>query len=188
MMIEQCYEKDVVIIGIGQFEVVCLFSKLVMCLIFDVCLEVIVDVGLECYDIDGVVCWLGDNNNGDFFFLVGFSVLKSVLGLNFNWFGVGYEGFGLLVGMINGVMVIVVGLCWYVLVFCIIIEVLVCLYNKQVGVLSNKIQGCDSSYVWQWFIFFNVLFGINLMVLYVQCYFYEYGIWFEQFVQIVLIC
>ena len=80
MMIEQRYEKDVAITGIGQSEVARPSSKSAMRLTLDACLEAIADAGLERHDIDGVACWPGDNNNGDPFSPVGPSALKSALG------------------------------------------------------------------------------------------------------------
>lgn len=77
--------------------------------------------------------------------------------------------------MINGAMAIAAGLCRHVLVFRTITEASARLHNKQAGALSNKTQGRDSSYAWQWFTPFNVLSGINLMALYAQRHFHEYG-------------
>lgn len=119
---------------------------------------------------------------------VGPSALKSALGLNLNWFGAGYEGPGPLAGMINGAMAIAAGLCRHVLVFRTITEASARLHNKQAGALSNKTQGRDSSYAWQWFTPFNVLSGINLMALYAQRHFHEYGTRPEQLAQIALTC
>lgn len=59
MMIEQRYERDVAITGIGQSEVARPSSKSAMRLTLDACLEAIADAGLERHDIDGVACWPG---------------------------------------------------------------------------------------------------------------------------------
>ena len=188
MMFDHRYEKEVAITGIGQSEVGRQSSKSAMRLTVDACLEAIADAGLERSDIDGVACWPGDNNNGDPFSPVGPSALKSALGLNVNWFGGGYEGPGPLAGVINGAMAIAAGLCNHVLVFRTITEASARVHNKQAGALSNKTQGRDSSYSWQWFTPFNVLSGINLMALYAQRHFHEYGTQPEQLAQIALTC
>ncbi|MBS7691897.1 thiolase family protein [Pseudomonas lalucatii] len=187
-MFDRRYEKEVAITGIGQSEVGRPSSKSAMRLTIDACLEAIADAGLERSDIDGVACWPGDNNNGDPFSPVGPSALKSALGLNVNWFGGGYEGPGPLAGVINGAMAIAAGLCKHVLVFRTITEASARVHNKQAGALSNKTQGRDSSYAWQWFTPFNVLSGINLMALYAQRHFHEYGTQPEQLAQIALTC
>lgn len=187
-MFDHRYEKEVAITGIGQSEVGRPSPKSAMRLTVDACLEAIADAGLERSDIDGVACWPGDNNNGDPFSPVGPSALKSVLGLNVNWFGGGYEGPGPLAGVINGAMAIAAGLCNHVLVFRTITEASARVHNKQAGALSNKTQGRDSSYSWQWFTPFNVLSGINLMALYAQRHFHEYGTQPEQLAQIALTC
>ena len=187
-MFDHRYEKDVAITGIGQSEVGRPSSKSAMRLTLDACLEAIADAGLQRSDIDGVACWPGDNNNGDAFSPVGPSALKSALGLNVNWFGGGYEGPGPLTGVINGAMAIAAGLCKHVLVFRTITEASARLVNKQAGALTNKTQGRDSSYAWQWFTPFNVQSGINLMALYAQRHFYEYGTRPEQLAQVALTC
>ncbi|VVM41575.1 thiolase family protein [Pseudomonas sp. B21128] len=187
-MFDHRYEKDVAITGIGQSEVGRPSSKSAMRLTLDACLEAIADAGLQRSDIDGVACWPGDNNNGDAFSPVGPSALKSALGLNVNWFGGGYEGPGPLTGVINGAMAIAAGLCKHVLVFRTITEASARLVNKQAGALTNKTQGRDSSYAWQWFTPFNVQSGINLMALYAQRHFHEYGTRPEQLAQIALTC
>lgn len=187
-MFDHRYEKDVAITGIGQSEIGRPSSKSAMCLTLDACLEAIADAGLQRSDIDGVACWPGDNNNGDPFSPVGPSALKSALGLNVNWFGGGYEGPGPLTGVINGAMAIAAGLCKHVLVFRTITEASARMNNKQAGALTNKTQGRDSSYAWQWFTPFNVQSGINLMALYAQRHFHEYGTRPEQLAQIALTC
>jgi Acetyl-CoA acetyltransferase len=187
-MFDHRYEKDVAITGIGQSEIGRPSSKSAMRLTLDACLEAIADAGLQRSDIDGVACWPGDNNNGDPFSPVGPSALKSALGLNVNWFGGGYEGPGPLTGVINGAMAIAAGLCKHVLVFRTITEASARMVNKQAGALTNKTQGRDSSYAWQWFTPFNVQSGINLMALYAQRHFHEYGTRPEQLAQIALTC
>lgn len=187
-MFDHRYEKDVVITGVGQSEVGRPSNKSAMRLTLDACLEAIADAGLQRSDIDGVACWPGDNNNGDPFSPVGPSALKSALGLNVNWFGGGYEGPGPLTGVINGAMAIAAGLCNHVLVFRTITEASARRVNKQAGALTNKTQGRDSSYAWQWFTPFNVQSGINLMALYAQRHFHEYGTRPEQLAQIALTC
>lgn len=187
-MFDRRYDKQVAITGIGQSEVGRPSSLSAMRLTLDACLEAIADAGLERSDIDGVACWPGDNNNGDPFSPVGPSALKSALGLNVNWFGAGYEGPGPLAGVINAAMAIEAGLCKHVLVFRTITEASARLTNKQAGALTNKTQGRDSSFAWQWFTPFNVLSGINLMALYAQRHFYEYGTQPEQLAQIALTC
>ncbi|CAN7425408.1 thiolase family protein [Pseudomonas umsongensis] len=187
-MFDHRYEKDVAITGIGQSEVGRPSNKSAMRLTLEACLEAIADAGLQRSDIDGVGCWPGDNNNGDAFSPVGPSALKSALGLNVNWFGGGYEGPGPLTGVINGAMAIAAGLCKHVLVFRTITEASARLVNKQASALTNKTQGRDSSYAWQWFTPFNVLSATNLMALYAQRHFHEYGTRPEQLAQIALTC
>jgi acetyl-CoA acetyltransferase len=187
-MLKQRYEKDVVISGIGQSEVGRPANRTAMQLTLDAALEAIADAGLTRDDIDGIACWPGDNNNGDPFSPVGPSALKSVMGLNVNWYGGGYEGPGPLTAMINGAMAIAAGLCRHVLVFRTITEATARLTNKQAGSLGNKTQGRDSSYAWQWLTPFNVLSGINLMAIYAQRHFHEYGTRPEQLAQIALTC
>ena len=187
-MFDHRYEKDVAITGVGQSEVGRPSNKSAMRLTLDACLEAIADAGLQRSDIDGVACWPGDNNNGDPFSPAGPSALKSALGLNVNWFGGGYEGPGPLTGVINGAMAIAAGLCNHVLVFRTITEASARRVNKQAGALTNKTQGRDSSYAWQWFTPFNVQSGINLMALYAQRHFHEYGTRPEQLAQIALTC
>lgn len=187
-MFDHRYEKDVAITGVGQSEVGRPSNLSAMRLTVDACLQAIADAGLQRSDIDGVACWPGDNNNGDAFSPVGPSALKNTLGLNVNWFGAGYEGPGPLAGLINGAMAIAAGLCNHVLVFRTITEASARLVNKQAGALTNKTQGRDSSFAWQWFTPFNVQSGINLMALYAQRHFHEYGTRPEQLAQIALTC
>lgn len=187
-MFDHRYEKDVAITGVGQSEVGRPSSLSAMRLTVDACLEAIADAGLQRSDIDGVACWPGDNNNGNAFSPVGPSALKNALGLNVNWFGGGYEGPGPLAGVINGAMAIAAGLCKHVLVFRTITEASARVVDKQAGALTNKTQGRDSSFAWQWFTPFNVQSGINLMALYAQRHFHEYGTRPEQLAQIALTC
>ncbi|MDE1164400.1 MAG: thiolase family protein [Pseudomonas sp.] len=187
-MFDHRYEKDVAITGVGQSEVGRPSNLSAMRLTVDACLQAIADAGLQRSDIDGVACWPGDNNNGDAFSPVGPSALKSALGLNVNWFGGGYEGPGPLAGVINGAMAIATGLCKHVLVFRTITEASARVTNKQAGALTSKTQGRDSSFAWQWFTPFNVQSGINLMALYAQRHFHQYGTRPEQLAQIALTC
>jgi acetyl-CoA acetyltransferase len=187
-MFDHRYEKDVAITGIGQSEIGRPSNKSAMRLTLDACLEAIADAGLQRSDIDGVACWPGDNNNGDPFSPVGPSALKSALGLNVNWFGGGYEGPGPLTGVINGAMAIAAGLCNHVLVFRTITEASARTVNKQASALTNKTLGRDSSYAWQRFTPFNVLSATNLVALFAQRHFHEYGTRPEQLAQIALTC
>jgi acetyl-CoA acetyltransferase len=187
-MFDRLFEKDVAITGIGQSEVGRPSSKSAMRLTLDACLEAIADAGLERSDIDGVACWPGDNNNGDSFSPVGPNALKSVLGLNVNWYGGGYEGPGPLAGVINGAMAIAAGLCRHVLVFRTITEASTRAKSKTASSLANKTVGRDSSFFWQWYTPFNVLSAVNLMALYAQRHFHEYGMRPEQLAQIALTC
>ena len=188
MMFDHLYEKNVAIAGVGQSEVARPSDKSAMRLTLDACLEAIADAGLTREDIDGVACWPGDNNNGDSFSPVGPSALKSVLGLNVNWYGGGYEGPGPLTGVINGAMAIASGLCRHVLVFRTITEASRRKVDKNASALTNKTIGRDSSFFWQWYTPFNVLSAINLMGLYTQRHFHEYGTTPEQLAQIALTC
>ena len=185
---DRLFEKDVAITGIGQSEVGRPSTKSAMRLTLDACLEAIADAGLTRDDIDGVSCWPGDNNNGDAFSPVGPTALKSVLGLNVNWYGGGYEGPGPLAGVINGAMAIAAGLCRHVLVFRTINEASARLKSKTASALTNKTIGRDSSPFWQWYTPFNVLSASNLMAMYAQRHFHEYGTRPEQLAQIALTC
>lgn len=185
-MFDRLFEKDVAITGIGQSEVGRPSAKSAMRLTVDACLEAIADAGLERGDIDGVACWPGDHDNGNSFSPVGPSALKSVLGLDVNWFGGGYEGPGPLAGIINGAMAIATGLCNNVLVFRTITESTGRLANKSANALSNKTVGRDTSYFWQWYTPFQVHSGINLMALYAQRHFHQYGTRPDQLAQIAL--
>ena len=187
-MFDRIFEKDVAISGIGQSEVGRPSSKSAMRLTLDACLEAIKDAGLERSDIDGIACWPGDNNNGNAFSPVGPTALKSVMGLNVNWYGGGYEGPGPLAGVINGAMAIATGLCRHVLVYRTITEASARLTSKTASALTNKTVGRDSSYFWQWYTPFNVLSAANLMALYAQRHFHEFGTTPEQLAQIALTC
>ncbi len=187
-MFDRIFEKDVAISGIGQSEVGRPSSKSAMRLTLDACLEAIKDAGLERSDIDGIACWPGDNNNGNAFSPVGPTALKSVMGLNVNWYGGGYEGPGPLAGVINGAMAIATGLCRHVLVYRTITEASARMTSKTASALTNKTVGRDSSYFWQWYTPFNVLSAANLMALYAQRHFHEFGTTPEQLAQIALTC
>ncbi len=187
-MADRLFEKDVAITGIGQSEVGRPSTKSAMRLTLDAALEAIADAGLTRGDIDGVACWPGDNNNGSSFSPVGPNALISALGLNVNWYGGGYEGPGPLAGVINGAMAISAGLCRHVLVFRTITEASGRLVDKTAAALTNKTVGRDSSYFWQWYTPFNVLSAVNLMALYAQRHFHEYGTTPEQLAQIALTC
>lgn len=187
-MKENLFEKNVAISGIGQSEVGRPSSKSAMQLSVDAALEAIADAGLQRSDIDGIACWPGDNDNGNPFSPVGPNALMSVLGLKVNWFGAGYEGPGPLAGLINGAMAIAAGLCKNVLVFRTITEASGRLKNKGASALTNKTVGRDSSYFWQWYTPFNVMSGINLMALYAQAHFHEYGTTSEQLARIAMTC
>lgn len=181
-------EKGVAITGIGQSEVGRPSSKSAMQLTVDACREAISDAGLTRNEIDGVVSWPGDNNNGDAFSPVGPNALIGAMGLKVNWYGGGYEGPGPIAGVINGAMAIAAGLCKNVLVFRTITESSRRLVDKNAGALTKKTTGRDSSFSWQWYTPFNVMSGINLMAMYAQRHFYEFGTREEQLAQIALTC
>lgn len=182
------FEKHVAITGIGQSEVGRPSNRSAMRLSIDAALEAIADAGLQRSDIDGIACWPGDNDNGNPFSPVGPNALMSALGLKVNWYGAGYEGPGPLTGLINGAMAIATGLCRHVLVFRTIAEASARLKDKTASALTNKTVGRDNSYFWQWYTPFNVMSGINLMALYAQRHFFEYGTTSEQMAQIALTC
>ncbi len=187
-MFDRVFEKDVAITGIGQSEVARPSSKSALRLSVDACLEAIADAGLTRADIDGVACWPGDNNNGDSFSPVGAPALKSALGLEVNWYGAGYEGPGPLTGVIEGAMAIAAGLARHVLVFRTITESSGRAGNRTTNALSNKTSGRDSSYYWQWYTPFNALSAINMIAIYAQRHFHDYGTKPEQLAQIALTC
>lgn len=181
-------EKDVAITGIGQSEVGRPSTRSAMQLTLDACREAIADAGLKREDIDGVACWPGDNNNGNPFSPIGPNALASVMGLNVNWYGAGYEGPGPLAGVINGAMAIAAGLCRHVLVFRTIAEASARLVDRTAAALTNKTPGRDSSFFWQWYTPFNVLSAVNLMAMYAQRHFHDHGTTSEQLAQIALTC
>ncbi|HEY1394046.1 MAG TPA: thiolase family protein [Methylibium sp.] len=187
-MAERLFEKNVAITGIGQSEVGRPSSRSPMQLTLDAALEAIADAGLKREDIDGIACWPGDNQNGSPFSPVGPNALMSALGLQVNWYGGGYEGPGPLTGVINGAMAIAAGLCRHVLVFRTITEASGRLLDKSASALTHKTSGRDSSYFWQWYTPFNVLSAINLVAMYAQRHFHEYGTTPEQLAQIALTC
>jgi len=178
----------VAITGIGQSEVARPSSKSGIALTLDAALEAIADAGLTKADIDGVSCWPGDNDNGSSFSPVGPLALKSMLGLETNWLGGGYEGPGPLAGVINGAMAIASGLCRNVLVFRTITESSARLVNRGAASLANKTVGRDSSFFWQWYTPFNVRSAINLIAMYAQRHFHEYGTTSEQLGWIPVTC
>lgn len=188
MMFDRIFEKDVAITGIGQSEVGRPLARSAMQLTLDACTEAIHDAGLSRDEIDGVACWPGDNNNGDAFSPVGPNALIGTLGLKVNWYGGGYEGPGPLAGIINGAMAIASGLCRHVLVFRTITEASRRQTDKTASALTNKTIGRDTSFFWQWYTSFNVLSAINLMALYAQRHFHEYGTSSEQLGQIAVTC
>ncbi|MDP1632530.1 MAG: thiolase family protein [Caulobacter sp.] len=185
-MFDQVREKGVAITGIGQSEVARPSLKTPLRLSVDACMEAINDAGLKPSDIDGVACWPGDNNNGDGFSPVGPLALKSVLGLDVNWFGGGYEGPGPLAAVINGAMAIASGLCNNVLVFRTIAESSARLISRDATALSKKTLGRDSNFMWQWVTPFNVHSVINIVAMYAGAHFEEYGTTPEQLAQIPL--
>src|SRR5690606_20528911 len=187
-MFENVFEKNVAITGIGQSEIARPSHKTAMQLTADACLQAIADAGLKRSDIDGIACWPGDNNHGDPFSPIGTTALKSALGLNVNWHGGGYEGPGPLAGVINGAMAIAAGLAKNVLVYRTITEASGRLRNRDATALTNKTTGRDSSYAWSWYTPFNVMSAINLVAMYAQRHFHEYGTKPEQLAQIALTC
>lgn len=180
--------QGVAITGIGQSEVGRPSTRSAMELSIDAAMEAIEDAGLTCADVDGVACWPGDNENGGGFSPVGPLALKSVLGLETNWFGGGYEGPGPLAAVINGAMAIAAGFCKNVLVFRTITEASARQVNRDAASLINKTVGRDSSYFWQWYTPFNVRSAVNLMANYTQRHFYEYGTTSEQLGWIPVTC
>lgn len=188
MSFDRLYEKDVAITGIGQSAVGRPLAQSAMRLTLDACLEAIADAGLTRDDIDGVACWPGDNHNGDAFSPVGPNALIGTLGLKVNWYGGGYEGPGPLAGVINGALAIAAGLCRHVLVFRTITEATRRQTDKGASSLANKTAGRDTSAAWQWYTPFDVLSGVNLMALYAQRHFHDFGTTPEQLAQIALTC
>lgn len=185
-MFEEVREKGVAITGIGQSEVARPSTKTPLRLTIDACMEAITDAGLKPSDIDGVACWPGDSNNGDAFSPVGPLAIKSVLGLNVNWFGGGYEGPGPLTAVMNGAMAIATGLCDHVLVFRTIMESSARLVSRDATALSKKTIGRDTNFMWQWSTPFNVHSVINIVAMYANAHFEKYGTTSEQLAQIPL--
>ena len=189
MMADRLYEKNVAITGIGQSEVARPSQKSALELTLNACTEAISDAGLTRDDIDGVACWPGDHNNaGDSFSPVGSHAAATMLGLNVNWYGGGYEGPGPLAGVINGAMAIASGLCNHVLVFRTITESTARQESKTASALPNKTKGRDGSYMWRWYTPFNVFSAINLIAMFAQRHFHEYGTTSEQLGQIPMTC
>lgn len=186
-MFEYVREKGVAITGIGQSEVARPSLKTPLRLSVDACMEAITDAGLKPSDIDGVACWPGDSNNGDAFSPVGPLAMKTVLGLNVNWFGGGYEGPGPLTAVMNGAMAIAAGLCNHVLVFRTITESSARLISRDATALSKKTLGRDSNFMWQWVTPFNVHSVINVVAMYANAHFEKYGTKPEQLAQIPLV-
>lgn len=188
-MADRLYEKNVAISGIGQSEVARPSQKSALELTLNACSEAITDAGLTRDDIDGVACWPGDHNNaGDSFSPVGSHAAATMLGLDVNWYGGGYEGPGPLAGVINGAMAIASGLCNNVLVFRTITESTARQESKTASALPNKTKGRDGSYMWRWYTPFNVFSAINLIAMFAQRHFHDYGTTSEQLGQIPMTC
>src|SRR5690606_36781939 len=94
------------ITDIGQSEVARPTSRSTMQLTVDAALEAMRDAGLTSRDIDGVACWPGDNDNGSPFTPVGPLALKSVLEIETNRYGGGYEAPGPLAAVINAAIAV----------------------------------------------------------------------------------
>lgn len=168
------------ITGVGQSEIGRPSTRSAMQLTVDAALTAMADAGLTSADIDGVACWPGDNDNGNAFSPVGPLALKSVLGIETSWYGGGYEAPGPLAALIHAAMAIEAGLCRHVLVFRTITESSARQIDRNVASLANKTQGRDSSYFWQWYTPFNVRSAINIIAMYAQRHFHEYGTTSEQ--------
>lgn len=173
-------EHVAAITGIGQSEVARPSSRSAMRLTIDAALEAMRDAGLTSADIDGVACWPGDNDNGNPFSPVGPLALKSVLGIETKWYGGGYEAPGPLAAVIHAAMAVAAGYCRHVLVFRTITESSARQVDRNVSSLANKTLGRDSSYFWQWYTPFNARSAINLIAMYAQRHFHEYGTTSEQ--------
>lgn len=179
-------EKQVVITGIGQSEIGRPSTKSAMRLSVEAALEAIEDAGLSRADIDGIAAWPGDT--GDAFSPVGPAALKSALGLKVGWYGGGYEGPGPLSAVINGVAAISAGLAKHVLVFRTIAEATARASDRSSNSLANKSPGRDRSYFWHRYTAFNAVSAVNMVAMYAQRHFYEYGTTEEQLAQIALTC
>jgi acetyl-CoA acetyltransferase len=168
------------ITGIGQSEIGRPSKRSAMQLTVDAALQAIGDAGLTARDIDGVACWPGDNDNGNPFSPVGPLALKSVLGIETKWYGGGYEAPGPLAALINAAIAVAAGLCRHVLVFRTITESSARQTDRTASSLANKTIGRDSSYFWQWYTPFNARSAANLIAMYAQRHFHEYGTTSEQ--------
>lgn len=168
------------ITGIGQSEIGRPSKRSAMQLTVDAALEAMQDAGLTARDIDGVACWPGDNDNGNHFSPVGPLALKSVLGIQTKWYGGGYEAPGPLAALIHAAMAVAAGLCRHVLVFRTITESSARQTDRTASSLANKTIGRDSSYFWQWYTPFNARSAVNLIAMYAQRHFHEYGTTSEQ--------
>ena len=168
------------ITGIGQSEIGRPSLRSAMQLTVDAALEAMRDAGVKAGDIDGIACWPGDNDNGNPFSPVGPLALKSVLGLETRWYGGGYEAPGPLAALIHAAMAVASGLCRHVLVFRTITEASARLTDRNAASLANKTSGRDGSYFWQWYTPFNVRSAVNLIAMYAQRHFHEYGTTSEQ--------
>ena len=168
------------ITGVGQSEIARPSNRSAMQLTIDAALAAMGDAGLTSADIDGVACWPGDNNNGNPFSPVGPLALKSVLGINTEWYGGGYEAPGPLASVIHAAMAVAAGVCHHVLVFRTITESSARQVDRNASSLANKTQGRDSSYFWQWYTPFNVRSAVNIIAMYAQRHFHEYGTTSEQ--------
>ena len=166
--------------GVGQSEIARPSKRSAMELTVDAALGAMRDAGLTNADIDGVACWPGDNDNGNPFSPVGPLALKSVLGIETEWYGGGYEAPGPLAAVIQAAMAVQAGICRHVLVFRTITESSARQIDRNVSSLANKTQGRDGSYFWQWYTPFNVRSAINIIAMYAQRHFHEYGTTSEQ--------
>lgn len=173
-------EKTVAITGVGQSEVGRPSTLSAMRLTADACLEAIADAGLTPADIDGVSCWPGDNSAGGSFSPVGGPAASEMLGLKVNWYGGGYEGPGPLSGVINGAMAIATGLARHVLVFRTITESRARAGNKMATSLTEKAAGRDGSPMFKWYTPFNAMSAVNLIAMYAQRHFHDFGTTSEQ--------
>ena len=188
-MFDRLFEKSVAITGIGQSEVGRPSSRSAMRLTLDAALEAIADAGLTREDIDGVACWPGDNNNGNSFSPVGPNALLSALGPE-----------GQLVrrrlrrprpagrrdqrrdGHRRRPVPPRAGVPHHHR------SQRARLIDKTAAALTNKSVGPRQQLFWQWYTPFNVLSAVNLMAMYAQRHFHEYGTTPEQLAQIALTC
>ena len=168
------------ITGIGQSEIGRPSNRSAMQLTVDAALDAMRDAGLTSADIDGVACWPGDNDNGNPFSPVGPLALKSVLGIETQWYGGGYEAPGPLAAVIHAAMAVTAGICRHVLVFRTITESTARQVDRNASSLANKTQGRDGSYFWQWYTPFNVRSAVNIIAMYAQRHFHEFGTTSEQ--------